>query len=1138
MKANAAIAFLLSGVSLWLLHKEGKKVKRRALKRNHRFMLSRPQTAQLCALTVVLIGLLTLSQYLFGWNLGIDQLLLREQPGAVGTSHLGRMAPNTALNFILLGLALELLGRKKRYSAWLAQFLTLTAVLVCWQPLLGYAYGFPSLYGISSYTQMALNTVLMFIVLCSGILFVRPDWGLMRIVTSKGTGGFIARRLLLAVIVIPSVVGYLVVHSYRARLFESAFGLSLLVMVNIVFFTVLIWQNARTLNQIDRDRKKATLALQELASDLERRVEERTAQLQQANHSLKEQIAERQRAELELYHRQQELKALVENTPDVIIRCDQKFRYVYVNPAVERNTGMPASALVGKTSQELGASEELCWLWNTTLGKVFETAQEQVIEFQAPSVNGLRHYQSRVVPEFGKDGSTEYALVVSRDITELKAVEEALRQRESTLRQYFELPLIGIAITSPERGWLDVNEKLCELLGYSRWELIRMTWSELTHPEDLKADLELFNQVLAGYSEGYSMDQRFIRKDAQVIHASISTRCIRKMDGSVDYFVTLIQDISDRKRAEEERAQLIREQAARVAAEAAQQRAVFLAEVSAVLANSLDYETTLKSVANLAVPQIADWCTVDLVETDGTIRQLAVAHIDPGKVELAKELQRRYPRDLNAPHGVPHVIRTGESEFCAEIPDSLLVASAHDAEHLQMLRELSLKSYMVMPLMLRERILGAITFVLAESGRCYKPNDLVLAEELARRAAVAIDNARAHRESQEANRMKDEFLATLSHELRSPLNSMLGWTQLLLTRKFDEATTKRAIETIERNARSQTQLIEDLLDISRIIRGQLRLNMRPVELVPIIESAIDTVRPTADAKAIQILLKLDGIASRILGDSDRLQQLIWNLLSNAIKFTPKGGRVWVRLEPSDSQVELAVSDTGQGISTDFLPHVFDRFRQADSSITRVYGGLGLGLAIVRQLAELHGGTVKAESPGVGQGATFRVRLPLLERENVERRVSSKEAKNAFSPVSPSPCPLSFSSLQVLVVDDETDARELVIQILEDCGAKVVAVASASEAIRVLTAPSSSPPDILVSDIGMPNEDGYALIRRVRALDADRGGRIPAVALTAYARPEDRNAALSAGFQSHVAKPVEPAELIAVIANLAGRTEQM
>ncbi|WP_348233227.1 ATP-binding protein [Trichocoleus sp. DQ-U1] len=411
------------------------------------------------------------------------------------------------------------------------------------------------------------------------------------------------------------------------------------------------------------------------------------------------------------------------------------------------------------------------------------------------------------------------------------------------------------------------------------------------------------------------------------------------------------------------------------------------------------------------------------------------------------------------------------------------------------------------------------------------------AEEERTRLLARAQEARTQAES--ANRMKDEFLATLSHELRSPLNAMLGWTSLLRTRKFDAATTARAIETIERNAKAQARLIEDLLDVSRIIRGQLRLTVRSMELIPVIESAINTVRPAADAKNIQVHLLVDTFVGLISGDPDRLQQIIWNLLTNAIKFTPEGGRVEVYLQGDRSHAEISVRDTGEGISPDFLPYVFDRFRQADNSITRSYTGLGLGLAIVRHLVELHGGTVRAESPGEGQGSTFIVKLPLLNSAGVKKRTEEEESlcSSQSSALNPQESPRStlwespLDGLQILVVDDEADARELLKSILEQYGAEAIAAASAEEAIATI---QQSKPDLLISDIGMPNEDGYSLIRRVRALEAEKG-QIPSVALTAYVRVDDQKAALSAGFQSHVAKPIDPTELIAVVASLVGRT---
>lgn len=902
----------------------------------------------------------------------------------------------------------------------------------------------------------------------------------------------------------------------------------------------------------------------------------------------------RQQAEEELYQREQQFKAVVENTPDVIIRCDTQLRYAYVNPAVERNTGVPSAQFIGKTPEETGAPSHLCQLWNETLLKVFQTGTEQIIEYQAPSISGMRTYQSRIVPELDKDDTAQYALIVARDITELR-------------------------------------------------------------------------------------------------------------------------------QAEEERAQLIREQTARLQAEEAQKRSAFLVEVSTVLASSLDYETTLKSVARLAVPYMADWCSVNLVSEEGRIRCVEVAHLNPAKVEIVQDLLRRYPPEQNPQSPIMKVLRTGKSELIAEVPDALLTTVAQDAEYLRILRELNPKSYMVVPLRIRGRTLGILSFAIAESMRRYTPKDLDLAEELAYRAAVAVDNALLYQESERArraaqqakiaaeraaertsrlqgitaalsesltpvqvaeviieqgvmasgansafiavltkngtelevlgapgydtnvleewrrfpihtpvplaeavrtgkpiwlestaarieryphlaneysqakyggwlslpltvegravggmslsfsevhplseddrafilalaqqcaqaiertrlyeaerlartaaeaaNRTKDEFLATLSHELRTPLNAMLGWTKLLRTRKFDEATAARALETIDRNTKSLATLIEDVLDVSRIIRGKLHLHIRPLELTPVIKSAIDAVQSAADAKTIQIEPILDPSAGMVSGDPDRLQQVVWNLLSNAIKFTPKGGRVEVELSRLESFVQIRVSDTGKGISPEFLPFVFDRFRQADSSITRSYGGLGLGLAIVRHLVEMHGGTVRAESPGEGQGATFIVHLPMRVL-STPANVPLQSSVAIASEESSDPTKV-LDNLRILVVDDEADARELLSTLLTFQGADVKAAASAGEALEML---QSWKPNLLISDIGMPQEDGYTLIRKVRMLESEALSQLPAIALTAYAREEDRIHALEAGFQQHLSKPTDPNELVNAIAQLVG-----
>lgn len=387
----------------------------------------------------------------------------------------------------------------------------------------------------------------------------------------------------------------------------------------------------------------------------------------------------------------------------------------------------------------------------------------------------------------------------------------------------------------------------------------------------------------------------------------------------------------------------------------------------------------------------------------------------------------------------------------------------------------------------------------------------------------------ARSEAESANQMKDEFLATLSHELRTPLNAILGWATLLKSDRLDADERREGVEAIERNSRVQAQLIEDLLDVSRIISGKLRLDVQKVALADVIEAAFVAIMPAADAREIRVHKVLDQGAGPVAGDPARLQQVVWNLLSNAVKFTPKGGRVQVLLERVNSHIEISVSDTGQGIRPEFLPHVFDRFRQADSSTTRRHGGLGLGLSIVRQLVELHGGSVRAKSPGEGQGATFIVSLPLP----IVRELPPDKAQPKGTPYvdEAHEFPALLLGVKVLVVDDEPDARRLMEKTLTQCEAEVCSVGSAEAAIQAI---NERRPDVLISDIGMPGMDGYDLIREVRARDFSAKD-LPAVALTAFARSEDRRRAMLAGFQVHVAKPVDPEELVAVVASLVGRT---
>ncbi|HEU0199074.1 MAG TPA: ATP-binding protein [Burkholderiaceae bacterium] len=463
--------------------------------------------------------------------------------------------------------------------------------------------------------------------------------------------------------------------------------------------------------------------------------------------------------------------------------------------------------------------------------------------------------------------------------------------------------------------------------------------------------------------------------------------------------------------------------------------------------------------------------------------------------------------------------------------------------------QLQIRSYLAVPVVSRSGVLIG--------GLCLgHPEPAMFTERIERmvtgiaaQAAIAIDNAhlyedlkrvaqererlfqaerRAHAELERVSRVKDEFLATLSHELRTPLTAILGWAKVLQTKVDDQATVATGLEVIARNARAQAQLIEDLLDMNRIVSGKVRLDVQPITLARVIEAAVESVRPSADAKGLRLRTILDPAAGPVAGDPNRLQQVVWNLLTNAVKFTPKGGHVDVLLERVNSHVEVTVHDSGAGIAPLFLPQVFEPFRQADSSTTRTHAGLGLGLSIVKQLVELHGGTIAAKSEGEQRGATFTIRLPLAPvraEPDREHPASAQEATFDLAAV-------RLDGVRVLVVDDEPDARQLIKQVLLQSRAEVVTAASAAEALRLVRVER---PDIVVSDIGMPEKDGYQFMREMRGLPIGEGGGIPAIALTAFARSEDRTRAMMAGYQVHIAKPIEPAELLATVASLAAQS---
>lgn len=566
--------------------------------------------------------------------------------------------------------------------------------------------------------------------------------------------------------------------------------------------------------------------------------------------------------------------------------------------------------------------------------------------------------------------------------------------------------------------------------------------------------------------------------------------------------------------------------------ERAHRQATFLAQAGVILGSSLDYEQTLKAVAQLAVPDVADWCAVDMIDGDGHLTRLGTAHVDPAKIEFARTLRERFPDDPDSPGSPWHVLKTGQAAMISGITDEMLSHGARSPEHLAALRQLQLHSYIAVPLVANGRSLGVLTFVTAESRRAYDGEDLLVAQAVAERAALAVDNARAYGEARAANRAKDEFLATLSHELRTPINAIMGWGQILQTGMADAARTAQAVDAIVRNAAAQARLIEDLLDLSRIISGKLRLDVELVELGAVVSAAVLTIEPAAQVKGLRLQTVVEE-GAHVYGDRQRLQQAVWNLLSNAVKFTPRGGTVQTHVRRVGSHVEIMVSDTGEGIPADVLPFVFDRFRQADSSSTRRHAGLGLGLAIVRHIVELHGGTAHVASEGLNRGASFRLRLPISIA--AAEPPAAAQAHPAVPTITTGTLAVDalpdLAGTRILVVEDDADAREMVAYLLRQRHADVVTSASVDDALAAF---DRQPPDVLLSDIEMPNRDGFALIRAVRAKAPDAGGEVPAAALTAYSRPEDRAASMLAGYDAHLSKPVDLHELIATVSRLRAR----
>lgn len=539
------------------------------------------------------------------------------------------------------------------------------------------------------------------------------------------------------------------------------------------------------------------------------------------------------------------------------------------------------------------------------------------------------------------------------------------------------------------------------------------------------------------------------------------------------------------------------------AVETAERTARFLAEAGEILNRSLDYEETLRAISTLVVPRFADWCFVDLVEADGGIRRIAVAH--PGQPEdeaLATRLRRTYA-PKGTIYGVSATFARGETTIMNDVSDDVLKAVARDEDHRNALLSLGIRCFVSVPLTHRGTTFGVISFLRTGSRTCFEANDVAMAEELARRAALAVDNARLYRNAQEANRAKDEFLANLSHELRTPMTAILGWAHLLQIGDLEPDQVAVGLQTIRQSGEAQAKLIDDLLDVSRIVTGKLHLNPVAVDLAAILQNAVAAIRPAAEAKRHHLEVDFHTGAATVLGDASRLQQVFWNLLSNAVKFTPPGGVVRLCLEETGVNLVVTVEDSGEGIGEEFLPLVFERFRQVATDV-RGRTGLGLGLAIAKELVELHGGSITASSAGAGSGSTFTVSLPRHhdDRKTPDRHDRHKDHHHRLR------------SLRVLLVEDDETTRTLLATVLTNFGAEVTDAASVTDAEAALT---TFDPQILITDIEMPGNDGISLLHLLRA----KRSTLPAIAVSGHADDSSRARVIAAGFNGFVAKPLDP-----------------
>lgn len=732
-----------------------------------------------------------------------------------------------------------------------------------------------------------------------------------------------------------------------------------------------------------------------------------------------------------------------------------------------------------------------------TEGKIVGLANHTVLI----SKEGIeRPIDDSAAPMRDAEGNVIGSVLVFRDVSEQRGAAQEGRKNQELLQLIHKIGKIGHwewnSLTD-ENKWSPEIEALYGLPP-GGFEGGYQGWAKLLHPDDLsKAEQDVRRAMETGE---YFSEFRVIWPDGSIHWLETRAHVFKDNQDKPVRIMGVNMDITERKQQEES--------------------ARFLAEASAALAGVVDFESTLQKVANLAVPYFADWSTVDVANDNGSLRRVTVAHQDANKIAMAHDLIREYPPDPQSPGGPFAVLRTGKPEIVGEITDEMLVQRASDERHLHLIRALGLKSYICVPLIVSGKSFGVLTFATAESGRSYNAADLALAEDLAHRAAVAIENTRLYQALRDNDRRKDEFLATLAHELRNPLAPIRNSLQILKMPRVDAATAQQTRDMMERQVHHLVRLVDDLLDVSRVMRGKIELRKEPAELATIVARAVETAKPLIEVQGHQLNLSVSPESLLLDADPIRLAQVVGNLLTNSAKYSEPNGYIWLTAQREGDQAVLKVRDTGIGIAPDMLPHVFELFVQADHACTKAQGGLGIGLTLVKNLVEMHDGSVEAHSAGLGKGCEFVVSLPLMSQKTPQPANAGLAEQNQAMP---------NSGQRLLVVDDNQDAATSLSMLLRLQGHEVRVAHDGPSALEAAT---TFRPDLIFLDLGMPGMDGYEVARRVRKMPGLE--KTILAALTGWGQQEDRRRTTEAGFHHHLVKPPEPKALENLLASLPKR----